>query len=132
MSTSAVLVRKFIKAAGADADFAGTQVAPGASLLWEVGSVQRIAVSFVPYTAADAVSTGTLDIQLVSVSPVADVNGQAQDDLISGSTTTTNLAIGLEVEYSVIGKESVAVRVTNTAGLAGAVAYCLIYIRPLS
>lgn len=131
MSTSAILVRKHLKAAGADADFAGTQVAPAAALLWEVGSVQRIAVSFAPYTAG-AVSTGTLGVQLVGVVPTTSRTGIAGDDYITGSAVTAALAIGAEVEYEVIGKQSVAVRVTDVSALNALATYSLIYIRPLS
>lgn len=132
MSTAAILVRKHVTASGADADFAGTQVAPADALLWEVGSVQRIAVSFAPYTAANAVSSGTLGVQLVGVVPTVSRTGIAGGDYITGSAVTATLAIGTEVEYEVIGKASVAVRVTSVAGLDPLATYSLIYIRPLS
>lgn len=132
MANAPILVRTFVKSAGADADFAITQVAPAAALLWDVGGIQRIAVSFVPYTSAGAVSTGTLGVQLVAVNTPRPANGTTLPNLINGSAVTAALAVGAEVEYSVIGCGSVCVRVTDVAGLAGAVATCRIYIRPLS
>ena len=60
------LYRRSEKATGADADFAGTQVAPGSALLLYAVGLTTIAVSFVPYTALDAVSAERLRGELTA------------------------------------------------------------------
>lgn len=133
MSIAPILVRTFLKSAGADADFVGSQVSPGAAILYPVGSLQTVTVSFVPYTAAGAVSTGTLDIQMVYVNTPTPSNGTALPNLITGLAAVTGLGIGIESgPYTVTGNASLCIRVAGVGGLAGAVTTCKIFIRPVT
>lgn len=132
MANAPIQVRYFVKSAGADADFALTQVSPAASLLVSATGINTIAVSFVAYTSAGAVSTGTLDLQLVKVNTPRPEKGLTLVPLITGSAVDTNVAIGAELTYTITGNASYCIRVANVAGLAGAVSYCRIFARPIT
>jgi hypothetical protein len=125
------LYRRAEKTSGADADFAGTQVAPGSALLLSAVGLTTIAVSFVPYTALDAVSTGTLDIQCILVNTPAPWLGAVQPALVNGSAVSTSLALGAEAQFTVTGSAQFAIRVASVAGLAVAADYYKIFIRPI-
>lgn len=95
MAVAPILVRTFLKASGADADFVGTQVPPAAGLLVSVAGWQTVAVSFVPYTALGAVSTGTLDVQMVYVNTPTQANKTTLPTLVTGNAVVTTLGIGI-------------------------------------
>lgn len=136
MATAPILVRRFVKTAGADADFITTQVAPAAALLFDVGSLSTVEITFVAYDAAGAVSTGTLDIQAVFVDPLPLRAGVASPAaptvLVNGPVVSTSVSIGRPVSFSVANHAQMCVRVANTAGLAVGVDFCLIYVRPVA
>lgn len=133
MAVAPILVRTFLKSAGADADFVATQVSPAAGLLIPVYGWQTVAVSFVPYTAAGAVSTGTLDIQMVYVNTPTQANGTTLPTLVTGNAVVTTLGIGIESGPYTVGTSAyICVRVASVAGLAVAADTCKIFVRPLT
>lgn len=132
MATAPLHVRHFAKSAGADANFALTQAVPGASILFSVGSTRSAILSFVAYTSGGAVSTGTLDLQMVFVNTPAPDKGKTFAPLVTADAVVTGVAIGQQVPVTLTDNAQACVRVASVAGLAGAVAYCEIFLRPIN
>jgi hypothetical protein len=126
------LLRTWQKAAGADADFALTQAAPAASICVDVEGVNRLGVTFVAYTALDAVSTGTLDLQLIDVAtPAPFPQGTSLPTLITGSPIDAGVDIGEGLQYDVSACRLVTIRVSGAALHADAT-YANIFWRALA
>jgi hypothetical protein len=113
-----------------DADWAATQVAPSASICINVANVQRIGVVIVARTAAHAVSTGNVDLQLVDVATSAAVPLQASRTIVKASPVDAAVETGDAMVYDVSGSSLVTVRVAAQA-LAGAATYIDMYWNPL-
>ena len=125
------LLRLWLKASGADADFALGQTVPAAGICVNVEGVNVIGVTFVAYTAAGAVSTGTLSLQLIDVATPSQTTGAPLATLITGSPIDTNVAIGAGLQYDVSGCRLVTIRVAAEA-LAGPATFVRIFWRAIS
>lgn len=125
------LVRTWIKASGADADFALGQTVPAAGICINVEGVNLLGVTFVAYTALNAVSTGTLDLQLVDVATPSPFQGTALPTLITGSPIDAGVDIGEGLQYDVSACRLVTIRVAGSALHADAT-YAKIFWRALA
>lgn len=110
-----------------DANWATTQVAPGAALLLDVTGLSVVGFFFVPYEAdGTTVSSGTLDLQLVAVSATAPPVAGAPKTLVWATPVDATVAPGALVTYDVRLASTVAIRVAAKA-LAGGAAYVEVY-----
>jgi len=112
------LHRVFIKAAGADADFAGAQVAPEAALLWPTLGTSSIVVTCVIRRASGAITTGTVDLQLIGVATPVQPPGVTLDPLITGFPAQLLIGTGTALAMNTGGFPQVVIRVVNIAALA--------------
>lgn len=112
------LLRHFVLADGADADFALLQTIPDPSICADVTTVISLGITYVAYTALGAVATGcTLSLQLIDISLPIPHNAQAFPTLITGAPTDTNVPIGEGLEYDVSNCRLITMRVASiTAG----------------
>jgi hypothetical protein len=125
------LLRTWIKADGADADFALGQTVPAASICVDVQGVNRLGVTFVAYTALNVVSTGTLDLQLIDVATPSPYQGTVLPTLITGSPIDAGVDIGEGLQYDVSACRLITIRVAGATLAAGAT-YAQIFWRALA
>lgn len=114
------IVRTWLKATGADADFALGQTVPSATICVNVTNVNTIGVTFVAYTALGVVSTGTLDLQFIDVATPVVTQGQTFPTLISGAPVDAGVAIGEQLIYDVRSSRLITLRVAGATLAAGA------------
>ena len=126
------LHRVFIKAAGADADFAGAQVAPEAALLWPTLGTSSIVVTCVIRKADGTIATGTVDLQMVGVATPVQPPGVTLAPLFTGFPAQLLIGTGTALAMNTGGFPQVVIRVVNIAALAADAVRVDIFITSVS